>query len=396
MPDGFFPIQRLSKGPPDANTTDQLRKPHVLLVVDGFARTLGGGERVVLRMAALLPRYGYRASILTFAYDPASEFQLADAPCPVYLIPLRKTYDLLAWRAAWALGKFLRQQRIQIVQTFFESSDLWAGSFARLLSPARVIWSRRDMGILRGRMHDRAYRLLRRLPSAVIAVSEQVRRHAIEVDGISPNRVFTIHNGLELTPVSPAPDRPQLNRDHVRVTTVGNIRQVKGHDLLVRAAAVVVKAFPNTFFTVAGEVLDPAFHAQLEALVRELGLDERFEFLGRITDLPSHLAEADIFVLPSRSEGFSNALIEAMAAGLPAIATDVGGNAEALQDGITGLLIPSEDVSELSDALLKLIASPEIARAMGRRGEQAAHDHFSADAMMHKTTAVYAAALGSR
>ena len=384
---GFSPILRVSAGPTTADAFAQRRLPHVLLVVDGFPKTLGGGERVVLRLAEQLPRYGYRASILTFALNPASEFQLSAAPCPVYLLPLRNTYNLTAWRGALVFRRLLRQQQIRIVQTFFESSDLWAGVVTRLLSPAKLIWSRRDMGILRRQKHGAAYRTLRRLPHAVFAVSEQVRQHAIEVDRISPARVHTIHNGLELGALPPL--RPRLNPRAATVTTVGNIRRVKGHDVLIRAAAVVIAKFPLTTFTVAGEILEPEYFAGLRKLVSDLGLNDRFLFLGRLSDLTAHLKTADIFVLPSRSEGFSNALIEAMAAGLPSIATEVGGNAEAIHDRISGLLVPSEDVSALSAAILHLLASPELAEQLGCAGQQAVKASFSADAMLSRTTAMY-------
>src|SRR5580704_8932323 len=196
--------------------------PHVLLVLDQFPKTLGGGERIVLRLAALLPKYGYRASILTFSAHPESA-GLQSPPCPIYLLPLQRTYDLAALRAAFELRRFLKQQRIQIVQTFFESSDLWAGFITKTMSDAKLIWSRRDMGILRGRKHHVAYRLMSGVPDRVFAVSEQVRGHCIEVDRIEASRVQTIYNGLDLgdwNAVSPSARRP----DELVVVTVGNIR----------------------------------------------------------------------------------------------------------------------------------------------------------------------------
>ena len=361
--------------------------PHVLLVIDGFARALGGGERVVLRLAAMLPRYGYRVSILTFAFDPSSEFRIETAPCPVYLLPLRSTYDRDAWRGVLTLRRLIKTQQIAIVQTFFESADLWAGTFARLLTSAKVIWSRRDMGILRGAKHAKAYRALARLPHAVVAVSEQVRQHAIQVDGIRPERVHTIHNGLELDSTPRAVSPRSGNAGHI--TTVGNVRRVKGHDLFVRAAAAVVRELPNTRFTVAGEILDPEYSAELQQLVLDLGLAEAFHFLGKRTDLSKHLATADIFVLPSRSEGFSNALIEAMANGLPVIATDVGGNSEAVQHGIHGFVIPSENVTALTEAMLMLLRDPELAAQMGIQAKTVVQERFTADAMLQKTIDVY-------
>ena len=391
MSDSSPGLHCLASGPA-AHAPHHSELPHVLLVIDGFAKALGGGERVVLRLAAMLPLYGYRASILTFAFDPSSEFKLGDAPCPVYLLPLRNTYDRDAWRGAWAIRRFIKTQQILIVQTFFESADLWAGTFARLLTSAKVVWSRRDMGILRNRKHTRAYRALRRLPHAVFAVSEQVRQHAIGVDGISPDRVFTIHNGLEIDP-TPRPVSPR-SEEAWHITTVGNVRRVKGHDLFVRAAAEVVQQFPNTRFTIAGEILDPDYFAELQRLVVELGLTEAFHFLGRIADLPKHLATADLFVLPSRSEGFSNALIEAMASGLSVVATEVGGNAEAVEDGVSGLVVPTENVGALAAAMLRFLSDPELAFGMGGKARETVLKHFTADAMLRKTVKIYSQLLG--
>jgi glycosyltransferase involved in cell wall biosynthesis len=339
--------------------------PHVLLVLDQISKTLGGGERIVLRLAALLPQYGYRASILTFSAHPESA-GLQSPPCPIYLLPLQRTYDLSALRAAFELRRFLKQQRIQIVQTFFESSDLWAGFVTKTMSDAKLIWSRRDMGILRGRKHHVAYRLMSGVPDRVFAVSEQVRRHCIGVDRIEAPRVQTIYNGLDLADWDSA-SRPAKPPGEFVVTTVGNIRRVKGHDILVKAAASVVAQFPNVSFSIAGEVLEPAYFQELQALVRNLNLSDRFHFAGGITNLREHLSAADIFVLPSRSEGFSNAIVEAMAASLPVVATDVGGNAEAVHDGVNGFIVPSEDPAALAAAIFRLLSDPSNARCSRKK-----------------------------
>ncbi len=368
--------------------------PHVLLVVDGFPRSLGGGERVVLRLAATLPRYGFRVSILTFSLHPGSSFQPQDSPCPLYFLPLTNTYTFEAWRGALALRQLIRREGIVLVHTFFESSDLWAGLVTRLFTPAKLIWSRRDMGILRGRKHARAYRLLRHLPHAVHAVSEQVRAHAIHVDGVPPQRTLTLYNGLDLDRFQQASER---NRgEPLVVLTVGNIRPVKGHDIFIKAAARVHASLPHVTFLVAGEVLEQPYFDDLLALVKASGLEDTFRFLGGIADLPSQLATADLFVLPSRSEGFSNSLIEAMACGLPVIASDVGGNAEAVERNETGLIVPAEDPDALAEAMLALLSSAARRQAMGAAGRERAKAVFSADAMMQKLTASYAEILAKK
>jgi glycosyltransferase involved in cell wall biosynthesis len=361
--------------------------PHVLLVVDQFSKNLGGGERIALKLAAFLPQYGYRASILTFSADPATT-AFDSAPCPVYLLPLQRTYDLTAIKGAFALRRLLKQQNIKIVQTFFESSDIWAGLVTKTLSNAKLIWSRRDMGILRTGKHEAAYRLMAGLPDAVFAVSDLVRQHCIEQDRITPDRVQTIYNGLDMAIWSEAPKSVNPT-DKLLVTTIGNIRHVKGHDIFIKAAAAIVLQFPHVCFSIAGGVLEPDYFKELQALIRTLNLEDHFHFAGGVTNLHEHLSAANIFVLPSRSEGFSNAIVEAMAASLPVVATNVGGNAEAVQNGVTGFIVPSEDPQALAAAIMQLLSDPVKSATMGAAGKQRVAERFTIDAMMKQTTATY-------
>ncbi|WP_263366346.1 glycosyltransferase [Edaphobacter bradus] len=365
----------------------QERFPHVLLVVDTLGKTLGGGERIALKLASLLPHYGYRASILTFSLHPETA-ALDSPPCPIYLLPLNRTYDLRAMRAALHLRRFLKQQQVRIVQTFFESSDIWAGFVTKALSDAKLIWSRRDMGILRTSKHEAAYRMMAGFPDAVFAVSNLVRQHIIDVDHVDPARVLTIYNGLDIS----AWQVSSSSRDRSRavVTTAGNIRRVKGHDIFIKAAASVIQQFPQAQFSIAGDVLEPDYFAELQALVASLNLTMNFHFTGGVSNLPGHLTAADIFVLPSRSEGFSNAIIEAMAAALPVVATDVGGNAEAVQDGVTGFIVPPEDPEALAAAITRLLADPAKAAQMGTAGKARAAEEFTQQVMMTRTTQTYA------
>jgi glycosyltransferase involved in cell wall biosynthesis len=365
--------------------------PHVLLVVDQFGKTLGGGERALLQLASLLPAYGFRASILTFLVHPESPAHRM-ATSPIYLLPLQRVYGLQAMRGAFQLGEFLNQNEIRIVQTFFESSDLWAGLMTRITSDAKLVWSRRDMGILRSLKHRIGYRLMSGVPDAVFAVSERVRQHCIQEDHISAARVYTIHNGLDVNRF--AAPRNGFHKEAV-VTSVGNVRRVKGHDLFIRAAATIAQRFPQVRFSIAGEVLEVEYFEELRRLIGTLGLTHCFRLEGGVTDLPRFLEGADIFVLPSRSEGFSNAIVEAMAASLPVVATRVGGNPEAVKDGITGIVVPPEDPGALADAVLELLTDPERSKAMGEAGRLAAMREFSADSAMNRVVEVYRSLLSS-
>lgn len=377
----------LTGNPPDNAV---VRLPNVLLAVDQLARNLGGGERVLLRLARLLPQYGFRASILTLRADPESP-ALTTAGCPIYVLPLTRTYGAEALAGAFRLQRFLREQDIRLVQTFFESSDLWVGPIAKVLGNTGLIWSRRDMGILRDSKHHAAYRMMANLPDAVLAVSEEVRKYSINVDKIDPKRVETLYNGLDLGDWLTAARRPSPTPV---IKTVGNVRRVKGHDVLLKAAALVAQKYPDARFSIGGGILEPEFYRELQELVRAFGLESRFTLEGSVSDLQSYLADATLFVLPSRSEGFSNAIVEAMAAGLPVIATNVGGNAEAVGDGVTGRIVPPEDAEALASAICQMLDRPEHARAMGEAGRKRVQERFTTEAMMRQLVATYQRVLG--
>jgi len=244
------------------------------------------------------------------------------------------------------------------------------------------------MGILRANKHRIAYRMLRSLPDGVFAVSEQVRQHVLQVDGVDPTRVETIYNGIDPTPwFALAPH--QRRAGEFKIVTVGNVRRVKGHDVLIRAAAELRRDFPGAQVQIAGEILDQDYFLELQNLIRELGLEYRVIFAGGVSDLCSFLGGADLFVLPSRSEGFSNAIVEAMAAGLPVVASDVGGNAEAVLDGKTGRIVPPDDADALAAAMRQFLADPEMACQMGAAGRARVAERFTSDAMIGQVTAAY-------
>jgi L-malate glycosyltransferase len=150
-----------------------------------------------------------------------------------------------------------------------------------------------------------------------------------------------------------------------------------------------VRQFPETRFLIVGEVLEKEYVNELRRLVDELGLTKYLRFEAGQTDLRQHLTEADIFVLPSRSEGFSNAIIEAMASSLPVVATDVGGNSEAVADGASGFIAPPNDAEALADAVISLLSDPARARAMGLSGRKTVEEKFSMEIMVKQVARAY-------
>jgi glycosyltransferase involved in cell wall biosynthesis len=314
------------------------RRHHVLYVIDQLQKPFGGAERVLLKMLENLPST-YRGTVLTFKTNLTTE-EIARMGAPLIVFPMTSAYDLNAAKMALRLRKLVRQESVEIVHTFFESSDLWAGTIAKLVCRVAVVSSRRDMGILRGRKHKVLYRALSNVPDKVIAVSEQVKQFVIATDRTPAKKVVTIYNGLEVADSGHLREefrrRLAVAADERLVTTVGNIRRVKGFDVLLEAAERICAGNSRVRFVVVGGVAEKDCAEELKQAIGRKGLGEKFLLAGESAEVAGYLSASDVFVLPSRNEGFSNALIEAMASGLPSVATAVGGNGEAVEDGGTG------------------------------------------------------------
>jgi glycosyltransferase involved in cell wall biosynthesis len=372
---------------------------YVLFIVDELVE-MGGAERALMRMIRGLPRERFRPTAITFRADEGQPL-IANFPCPLLILPLGRTYDWNAFKVARKIRSYIRQQNVHIVHTFFETSDLWGGLVAKSTGHVALISSRRDMGILRTLKHRLGYQLLNRIFDRVVTVSEQVRKYSLEADRLPPAKVVTVYNGIEdRWPVSGDRSRARCNlglsdRDLI-VTTVGHIRKVKGIDILAEAAARLKDRFPNMRCLVVGDVHDPEHMHELQELVATYQLDQQFRFIGPREDIPAILDASDVFVLPSRSEGFSNALVEAMLSRLPCVASDVGGNSEALHDGVNGYLVPNESVERMAEAIGLLLEDSELRNRLGDAGRRIALEVFSIEKMMDGIIGVYEAALRDR
>lgn len=372
---------------------------HVLFMVDELVE-MGGAERALMRMIRLLPREKFRPTAITFRVDESQPLVI-NFPCPLTIIPLGRTYNWNALQVARKIRSYIRQQHVRIVHTFFETSDLWGGLVAKSTGRVALISSRRDMGILRSLKHRFGYRLLNGMFDRVITVSERVRQYCLEVDRLPPEKVVTVYNGIDdCWPGSRDRSRIRmslgLSHEDLVVATVGHIRKVKGIDILAEVAARLKDPFPNARFLVVGDAHEPEHMHELQKLVATNQLEQQFRFIGPREDIPGILDASDVFVLPSRSEGFSNALVEAMLCRLPCVATDVGGNAEALHDGKNGYLVPNESVERMAEALALLLEDGELRNRMGDESRRIALEAFALERMMNRLIDVYEAALLDR
>jgi glycosyltransferase involved in cell wall biosynthesis len=176
------------------------------------------------------------------------------------------------------------------------------------------------------------------------------------------------------------------------VGTVANLRRSKGYEYFIRAARILSDSLPGARFLAIGEI-DETLGRPLRDAVRALGLEDRFFFLGFRPDIPSLLAELDVFVLASTDEGLSIATMEAMAARRPVVVTKSGGPQEIVEDGKTGLLVPPADAGAMAAKVLQVLNDPELGQQLGRNARLAIEGRFSLDQMLREYEAVYLSCL---
>jgi glycosyltransferase involved in cell wall biosynthesis len=227
----------------------------------------------------------------------------------------------------------------------------------------------------------------------VTAVSEAAARLAIEVEGLPRQRVSVVHSGVELL------DEPSRRNDVLRrelglqqhvylIGYAGNYRPEKGHELLLNAFRRVLDRHPNAHLICCGFDYEEG-RARLQSLADGLGIAQCVTLLGTREHLDPFYRGLDLYVQPSLFEGFSNALLEAMSYSLPVVATAVGGNPEAIVNGVTGLLVAPNDPSALADGLMTLLCDPERRRAFGRAARARCRDRFSVAAMVEAYERLY-------
>ncbi|HZI79398.1 MAG TPA: glycosyltransferase [Vicinamibacterales bacterium] len=312
------------------------------------------------------------------------------------------TYDIGPFHSARTLtlqAKLARdivRRRIDVVHAYNFYGNVFAVPPARLAGAPVVIASIRDCGPYLSPMQLRVQRLVCRAATCVMANAGAVRDWLV-ADGYDRDRIVVIPNGVDLerfrVPVDVAAVRRGLgiDPDVPLVTVVSRVTRLKGLEQFITAAAILTDQHPRVRFLVAGEPApgDDLYLASLKRLAARLGLGDRLVFAGLRQDVPSLLAASTAAVMPSLNEALSNALLESMAAGLPTVATRVGGTAEALTDGATGLLVPPDDALALAAALGRLLDDPAMAAALGRAARVTIEQRFSLAAMVAATERLY-------
>jgi len=369
-------------------------KPNVLFIIDSFEQ--GGSERQALQLLRQLHTSGQCRVYLACLQNrgslrvDADQLGLGD----IHEYALTSFYDLNFARQIRRVVRFIRERKIDVVHTHCFYTNIFGMTGASLSRvPARVT-SKGETDGFRTPMQKRAERVAFRLADRVIANCHVVENQLIR-EGVSSAKIVQHYNGLDMERlrVQPGLRREQalaafgLPEDRRYVSIVANLHNpVKDHPMFLRAAAGVRAKVPDAAFAIAGE---GELMEGLRTFAAQLGIEKDVFFIGRCDNVAKLLFASAVGVLSSKAEGFANAILEYMAAGLPVVATDVGGAREAIAEDETGYVVPSGNDEKMTDRIIDLLNSPEHARAMGERGRLIVAEEFSCDRHLQNTLELY-------
>ena len=270
--------------------------------------------------------------------------------------------------------RFLRENKIEIIHTHDFYTNVFGITAARLAGVKLKIASKRETGGMRSRAQRIIENGIFKTADKIVANSETVKNYLL-AEGINENKIKVIYNGLDFERLKPQmTDRAKIlselnlpTDEKIKfITLVANLRHtVKNQPMFLRSAAKVLNKFPDAHFILAGE---GELKSNLENFASELKVNKNVHFIGRCTKIPELLAVSYACVLTSVNEGFSNSILEYMAAGKPVVATNVGGASEAIIENETGFLIESDDNEMLTNRLIELLADEEKAARFGAKG----------------------------
>ena len=297
--------------------------------------------------------------------------------------------------AALRLQRCVRRVRPDIVHAFLPLVTLLGAAAGRLCGVGGVVTSKRALGTHQDRFPflRPVDRLSDSLSHVITVNSRAVLADTLRRERVQPARLHLIYNGVAPFEGRTAAERRCIRRclgvddDEAVVLTVANLIAYKGHADLIRAARRVVARGRRACFLLAGE--DRGIQEALARLARSLGVSSAIRFLGRREDVDELYAASDLAVLPSHEEGFSNVILESMAAGLPVVAPAVGGTPEAVMHGVTGWLVPPRRPEALAEKMLDLLSHPRRAAHWGRRGRLRALSLFSLEKMIREHRRLY-------
>lgn len=348
----------------------------------------GGTEKMIYTLIQGLPKDLFSISLVTLMGD-GTLTQKVNSLCERAVnLQARSSMD---FRAILKLKKFLREGHFDILHTFLFHANILGRLLGKSVKIPVVISSQQSIDGWRRKRHVLMDRWTSGFSDAIISVCHAAKKRLISVEKVKPEKIYVVYNGLDISEVPQRKNKdPEKEKfgisDSLVIGMVGNFRGMKGHEIFIQAAQLLLKIRDDFHFLVVG---DGKERKKYELEVHSNGLKNHFHFLGRIPNIYDALSLMDIFVLPSKWEGLPISILEAMAFKVPVIATAVGGVPEVVRSDQTGVLIPSNDPIALKDAVLKLLENPSFAQRIIEKAHQDVLDNFVQERMVSETVVIY-------
>lgn len=378
------------------NPESTIQPPLIVHVI--YSLGAGGLENGLVNIINRIPEERYRHAIICLTESGSFEDRIRNPATRIFSLHATPGHSFLLY---WKLWKIMRQLKPSIVHTRNLSAleaQIPAFFLMKRVKTVHGVHGR-DVFDLEGK--NRKYNLLRKmirpLVDRYITVSLDLKKWLVNTIGVNQKAVVQIYNGVDQSFFKPGtvslPDIEKtvfLPQKPVVIGTVGRLAEVKDQATLIRAFKSVLEILPlgkqHLRLVITG---DGPLRAQLETLINELGIVEFVWMTGDRNDIADILRLLDVFVLPSLGEGISNTILEAMATGLPIIATNVGGNPELIEDGVNGYLVPCNDPENLAESIVKLTESSNTRSSMGKASLIKISEQFNWDSTVEKYVNVY-------
>lgn len=370
----------------------------------------GGTEGQVANLARRIDRtrFDLRFACLRKWGFYLDEIQQRKIPVDEY--PVRSFFSPASLVQQLRFAAALRAQRTQIVHSYNFYSNVFAVPAAKMAGVPLVIASIRDQGVYLNNLQKHAQKWACSFADLILVNARSIHDWLLD-EGYDASKIRIVRNGIDLTRYGARGGNSALRaelgvpQDAPLVLMLSRLNPQKGVDDFIKAAAMVRLKRPDVRFLLIGEKLtykgdgfgpDAKYHSYLHELCVNLGLGDSIVFTGHRSDVPALLAEGAVSVLPTHSEGLSNTLLESMAAGLPIVATRVGGNSELVEDGVNGILVPPQAPATLGNAILRILDDKALAQRFSAAARAKATTYFSMEKMVTDTEALYVEQLRAR
>lgn len=357
----------------------------------------GGTPLQIVELALHLDRARFRPYLIALSQiEAAIRERLEQSNIQMECLEQANWVRVNALPAAWKLYRSLRRLAPEIVHAFLTTGNVLGAVLGTLARVPVIVSSHRDLGGFDGKWITRMnFWTDRHLATSVTANSLAVREALAQRSNAPAETIRLLYNGIDLKKIETAnrglAKRQELglSPNALAIGVIANIRVAKGHQYLLEAFNHIAPQVPQAYLLICGFAGDHDLMKTLQRLAAAGGAAGRVWFMNSRNDIPEMLHALDVVVSPSLSEGFSNAILEAMAAGKPVIATRVGGSPEQIIDGVTGLLVPPQDAGAIAQALLTLLRSPGLRREMGTAAQRHVQENFSVAIMTRNHTRLY-------